>query len=523
MNGGKHRWGAGSFAAALAISMAVGFTAPGLAEAGTLTIASGTMTYTAAAAETNNVFVSHPAGDTTKIQIDEDGSGVTLTLGTGTAGCTAVNTTAADCPGAGITLVHIVLADGNDAAQAGNPNQGQPNFDGPLDLDGQNDTDTLTGGSAVDSLDGGDGNDILIGGLGTDTLTGGTGTNTASWNDGRMTVVTANLSTGGNTPDNDVLSSIQNLTGGDAGDFLAGDSGPNALDGGGGNDTLIGAAGSDTLTGGGGTANVASWNDGRTTGVSVDLATGANTDGDLLSSIQRATGGNGNDTLFGTSGTDVLDGVAGDDTLIGKAGADVLLGGTGTNTASWNDGRLTGVAVALDTGANTDNDGLSSIQNLTGGAGPDSLTGDASGNVLDGREDNDQLDGGMGIDDFVGGPGADQLLALDGNTENVDCGLDLDTFTADAADALTACETDLDPDRDGVLSPGDNCSSIANSSQADSDGDGIGDACDSANAAASLVPQPTGQRAAAIKKCKKKFPKGPRRTKCLKKAKKLPV
>jgi hypothetical protein len=34
---------------------------------------------------------------------------------------------------------------------------------------------------------------------------------------------------------------------------------------------------------------------------------------------------------------------------------------------------------------------------------------------------------------------------------------------------------------------------------------------------------PTGQRARAIKKCKKKFPKGPRRTKCIKKAKKLPV
>jgi tripartite motif-containing protein 71 len=34
---------------------------------------------------------------------------------------------------------------------------------------------------------------------------------------------------------------------------------------------------------------------------------------------------------------------------------------------------------------------------------------------------------------------------------------------------------------------------------------------------------PTGQRAAAKKRCKKKFPKGPRRTKCLKKAKQLPV
>jgi hypothetical protein len=33
----------------------------------------------------------------------------------------------------------------------------------------------------------------------------------------------------------------------------------------------------------------------------------------------------------------------------------------------------------------------------------------------------------------------------------------------------------------------------------------------------------TGRRAAALKKCKKRFPKGPRRKKCIKKAKKLPA
>jgi tripartite motif-containing protein 71 len=42
-----------------------------------------------------------------------------------------------------------------------------------------------------------------------------------------------------------------------------------------------------------------------------------------------------------------------------------------------------------------------------------------------------------------------------------------------------------------------------------------------------LTPPPTssftGLRALAIKKCKKKFPKGPRRTKCIKKAKRLPL
>jgi DNA-binding beta-propeller fold protein YncE len=37
------------------------------------------------------------------------------------------------------------------------------------------------------------------------------------------------------------------------------------------------------------------------------------------------------------------------------------------------------------------------------------------------------------------------------------------------------------------------------------------------------TPGPTGDRARAKKRCKKKFPKGPKRTKCIKKAKKLPV
>ena len=44
--------------------------------------------------------------------------------------------------------------------------------------------------------------------------------------------------------------------------------------------------------------------------------------------------------------------------------------------------------------------------------------------------------------------------------------------------------------------------------------------------AAPAAPQaagPTGQRAAALQKCNKKFPKGPKRKKCTKKAKKLPV
>lgn len=35
-----------------------------------------------------------------------------------------------------------------------------------------------------------------------------------------------------------------------------------------------------------------------------------------------------------------------------------------------------------------------------------------------------------------------------------------------------------DADQDGILDPNDNCPAISNQDQADTDGDGIGDACD---------------------------------------------
>jgi hypothetical protein len=70
--------------------------------------------------------------------------------------------------------------------------------------------------------------------------------------------------------------------------------------------------------------------------------------------------------------------------------------------------------------------------------------------------------------------------------------------------------------------------------EADCDVDGLGDETEdvdtsSCNQPPSTIPPPstasasTGKRAAALKKCKKKFPKGAKRQKCIKKAKRLPV
>jgi hypothetical protein len=50
-----------------------------------------------------------------------------------------------------------------------------------------------------------------------------------------------------------------------------------------------------------------------------------------------------------------------------------------------------------------------------------------------------------GINTVLGGPGADTVRADDGVVQAIDCGDDVDQFTADTRDMLTACETNIGP------------------------------------------------------------------------------
>ncbi|WP_308517426.1 FG-GAP-like repeat-containing protein [Sphingomonas flavescens] len=280
-------------------------------------------------------------------------------------------------------------ADGNDILRGGAGADNLHGGGGNDDLDGGADRDSLEGGLGADHLDGGDGDDslngylgstnqddyatdVLLGGAGDDSLAaqtgdivdGGIGNDTLYFNawgasaginvdfrtltsGNSMTVAGASLTgieyvmgiMGSNFDDVIVAGAVQGVKGANIQGF-------------GGNDTITGSAGVDWIYGGAG-------NDVIYGGIGFDPSTSANRDnlngddGDDIIYIGAdgaiASGGNGNDQLFGGSGSDELRGDAGDDILSGGAGVDGLNGGEGNDTY-------------IDTAANLNGDYIGSIE-----------------------------------------------------------------------------------------------------------------------------------------------------------------
>jgi Ca2+-binding RTX toxin-like protein len=139
------------------------------------------------------------------------------------------------------------------------------------DLQGTNANDTIYGLAGNDHIYAGNGHDMLIGGLGDDHLFGGVGADAMVGGDGLDTAnystaeagVALDLASGGRGGEalGDTFSEIENVTGSEFADIIAGDDADNQLRGGGGDDQLMGAAGSDLLFGGNG-ADVLTGGDG---------------------------------------------------------------------------------------------------------------------------------------------------------------------------------------------------------------------------------------------------------------------
>ncbi|MEQ9639869.1 MAG: FecR domain-containing protein [Alphaproteobacteria bacterium] len=143
-------------------------------------------------------------------------------------------------------------------------------------------------------------------------------------------------------------------------------------------------------------------------------------------------GGDGGDTLVGTTGPDEMFGGAGNDVLLSSAGNDSLFGGDGIDTADYSadtSGIVADLGAGTVSGEATGNDSLEGIENLVGtgfgdqvegaevdntllGGGGDDTLGAAGGNdVVDGGTGNDSLIGGNGEGDdvYIGGEGRDQI------------------------------------------------------------------------------------------------------------------
>jgi hypothetical protein len=197
------------------------------------------------------------------------------------------------------------------------------------------------------------------------------------------------------------------VDGGAGDDVLTGEgSGYDDFTGGPGADVLIGGGGDDTFIDGdpddqpspdryeGGEGRDGLGFPGRHRGVRLDLAAEATADGDVITGIEQAGGGEGDDVLAGTDGPNSLGGGPGDDVIVARGGDDELSGGPGAD--------------GLDGGPGADRiEGGSGADHLLGGAGDDFLDPSLAGRESRGEEEDpdrpapparDRVDCGDGAD-----------------------------------------------------------------------------------------------------------------------------
>ena len=299
--------------------------------------------------------------------------------------------------------------------------------------------ENATGGQGDDILIGNSGDNRLIGGAGADTIRAGAGLDIADYSGG-PSAVWINLASGtgiGGDAQGDTLDDVEHVIATDFADTLEGAAGNERLEGGSGNDTLRGRAGADILDGGAGNDTATYY--GATSGVQVDLATGAgyagDARGDTLISIEAVNGSNFDDVIAGGSVGETLRGNGGDDTLRGRAGADVLDGGAGIDLATYYDsaaGVQVDLAAGTTAGGDAQGDTLISIEAVNGSNFSDSLTGTTGAQTLRGFGGDDILRGGAGADLLDGGIGND-LVSFYGATTGVQ--VDLATGTGIGGDA----------------------------------------------------------------------------------------
>jgi Ca2+-binding RTX toxin-like protein len=250
-------------------------------------------------------------------------------------------------------------------------------------------------------------NNILYASSGDNALDGGAGTDIASY---LFASAAVNISlasgsaqtTGGSGSDSIV--NIENITGSNFNDSLAGSATANILDGGLGDDSMTGGDGSDSyyvrqggdvvietnaILASGGADLVYSYL------AAYSLTTNVENARILIGTAANLTGNNLNNALFAAAGNNQFDGGAGGDSVSYQYA-------TGAINASL---AIVGAQATGNSGA----DSFVSIESLTGSGYGDTFTGNGAINALNGMAGNDSLNGGLGNDLLIGGAGKDSL------------------------------------------------------------------------------------------------------------------
>ncbi|MEM6940019.1 MAG: Hint domain-containing protein [Pseudomonadota bacterium] len=303
--------------------------------------------------------------------------------------------------------------------------------------------DTISSGSGNDSVEGGDDADTFIieDGFGNDTITGGedgdnsdqdlidlsgvtasgvtvnfSGDEAGTVTDGTDTIDFSEIEQISGTDQGDKIdagnaTSAVTLEGAGGNDVVLGGDGADSIDGGDGNDNLSGDAGADTIDGGAGFDYV-NYGSTHSNDLSINLRTGANTDGDTYINLEGAQGGSGADTIIGTDGDESF--------LSGYSGADSIDAGDGDDLI-WGDHNAFSTAGG---GADT----------ILAGSGKDTVFGHSGDDLIYGGEGDDSLSGGQGTDTIVleNASGSDTIIGgEDGDGSDIDV-IDLSSITAGA-------------------------------------------------------------------------------------------
>jgi len=238
----------------LVAAIALALWAPAAAHGANVSVGAEFLEYEAAPGEANRLSLSF-RGDFRTVDVTESGAPLSVgdhctSTGPNSATCTLSE---AEFPDRFLLAASVALGDGDDtldtvtvpnsisglgAADGGPGNDVLRGSSGRDGLIGGGGIDELHGGGDVDTLSDGDSEGATDGtGTDGDTFDGGDGVDTVLYS-GRALPVLADLRAG--SAEGDVFRDVENLTGGDGDDRLAGDDGGNRVRGGDGDDELAG-------------------------------------------------------------------------------------------------------------------------------------------------------------------------------------------------------------------------------------------------------------------------------------------